>query len=392
MESKRRSPRTVLNKILCIQIGPNNHAIVVDISDDGLGSHAVYPVTDSGLIHFSFRNPVGRRVESCAELVWTDPTKKSGGLRFVYLPKMRREPLRNWIVKAQMSASPDAPDAPAQAPASSRPREDTHRPIPAREPPPPAAHWPLHPPSQPPPRPSAFPAPQSATAAPRPAEQSVAHPSSREQPRVAPAVGPPPSFTSELESDGPGFVLLGKDLPPDAGHRPGPQMTFPGPRSSFFTGFFTGAIFSAIVSAILLYAYGNPVRHLQTLVSAWRKAAPAAQLGPTAPPPASAQPRNRPHHRPRRQLPRRQQRRRLRLPPAAVSSLPALTTRLPEMREIKVHRSAMQALPTDRTRSFPPPASSLPPAPMRTPRGGRQRRNLRRLPPRPPSPSPAART
>ncbi len=54
MTPNRQSPRTVLDRILCIQMEPDNHAIVRNISDEGLGFHAVYPMTKSGMIRFSF--------------------------------------------------------------------------------------------------------------------------------------------------------------------------------------------------------------------------------------------------------------------------------------------------------------------------------------------------
>lgn len=298
MESKRRSPRTVLNRILCIQIIPENHAIVVDISDDGLGFHAVYPVTDSGLIRFSFQNSAGRRVEACGELVWTDPAKKSGGLRFVYLPQLRREPLRNWIAEAQLPPSPEEkppapqtpapshrneemhPSAPAPQEASAAPRPD-ERSAPLPRPPRassapgrlrPHAHWPLHPPPELP--------PESDDAA-RLATGSAAWP----------VVPEPEPATPQTEPDGLGFVLLGDDSPQEPGSFSDPRMASPRTRSRFASGFLTGAIFSAILAAILVFAYGNPAGDLQSLVKVWRNVASEVQGAPApASPAASAAP------------------------------------------------------------------------------------------------------
>ena len=54
MTPNRQSPRTVLDRILCIQMEPDNHAIVRNISDEGLGFHTVYPMTKSGMTRSSF--------------------------------------------------------------------------------------------------------------------------------------------------------------------------------------------------------------------------------------------------------------------------------------------------------------------------------------------------
>src|ERR1700686_4707821 len=93
---ERQSPRKVADRILSIRIEPDNYAIVLNVSDEGLGFYAHNPVTQSGMIHFSFSDN-GRRFEGMGELIWTDATQKSGGLRFSSLSRASRQRIWNWL-------------------------------------------------------------------------------------------------------------------------------------------------------------------------------------------------------------------------------------------------------------------------------------------------------
>ncbi len=84
---------------------PDIQAIVQNISDEGLCFHALTPVTQSGTIRFSFAEN-GHRTEAIGELVWMDPTKKTGGLRFTSMSLASRERIRNWLDQA--AAVPNA--------------------------------------------------------------------------------------------------------------------------------------------------------------------------------------------------------------------------------------------------------------------------------------------
>jgi PilZ domain len=235
MRPNRQARRPILGKILCIQMEQANHAIVLNISDQGLGFHAVYPVMQSGRIRFSFPQPNGQRVEAVGELIWTDSRKKTGGLRFTSLPAPAREIVRDLL--AEFSPSADAaPVVSAPAPAPSRPTESQC------------------------PRENA------------PPQQDMS---------ARPA--PPP----EPATPGPEFVLLANELPDQ--EYPPELETFRR-RSRFFPGFVTGAIVAAIAVAFLLLGGGHTAAHLRSLWEA-RTGAPAlAQTAPSAPPLATAIP------------------------------------------------------------------------------------------------------
>src|ERR1700682_3642968 len=95
-EIERQSPRKVADRILSIRIEPDNYAIVINVSDEGLGFHAHNPVVQSGIIEFSFSDN-GQRFEGAGELIWKDARQKSGGLRFSSLSRASRQRIWNQL-------------------------------------------------------------------------------------------------------------------------------------------------------------------------------------------------------------------------------------------------------------------------------------------------------
>ena len=96
---RRRSPRTILGSLAYVTFESNTGGIVVNISDEGLCFHTIAPVGQNETIHFWFSTG-GRRVEAEGRLIWTDDTRKSGGLRFSALSAEARQQIRNWIVQS----------------------------------------------------------------------------------------------------------------------------------------------------------------------------------------------------------------------------------------------------------------------------------------------------
>ena len=113
---RRQSPRTVVEKILTIQVEPDNHAIVLNFSDGGIGFHAFKGVAETGPIQFSFALPNHQRIQATGELVWRDVTKKTGGLRISSLPATTREQIRNWALQAVGPSSEVLPADPLAEP------------------------------------------------------------------------------------------------------------------------------------------------------------------------------------------------------------------------------------------------------------------------------------
>jgi len=68
---------------------------VLDVSEQGLRFRAIAPVEQSGPILFWF-TAHSNLIAGVGELVWTDGTKKNGGLRFTQLPYNACEQIRKW--------------------------------------------------------------------------------------------------------------------------------------------------------------------------------------------------------------------------------------------------------------------------------------------------------
>lgn len=83
---RRANPRTRLQRLAYIRVEPDNGAIVVDATSEGIRFHAVAPLHQNGNVQFSFCLSGNRRVKAAARLVWADETKKSGGLAFSSVP------------------------------------------------------------------------------------------------------------------------------------------------------------------------------------------------------------------------------------------------------------------------------------------------------------------
>ncbi len=96
---RRRSPRISLSALAYITFDSNCGGIVVNISDEGLCFHTIAPIERSDTIHFWF-SAGGRRIEADGRLIWTDETRKTGGLRFNTLSAEAGQQIRNWIVQS----------------------------------------------------------------------------------------------------------------------------------------------------------------------------------------------------------------------------------------------------------------------------------------------------
>ncbi len=104
-----------MERFVYINIEPINGGTVLNVSEGGLCFQPIVPVQRSGPIRFWFSDH-NRRIEVDGELVWTDETQKTGGLRFTALPPEAREPIRNWISHPVMPPARDEESAPSVSP------------------------------------------------------------------------------------------------------------------------------------------------------------------------------------------------------------------------------------------------------------------------------------
>jgi hypothetical protein len=93
---RRQTPRTTMERLACLQIEPDNGAIVLNVSDNGLCFHSIAPVEQNGPVRFSFLEQ-NRRIDASGELAWTDDMQKIAGMRFTTLTGEAREQIANLV-------------------------------------------------------------------------------------------------------------------------------------------------------------------------------------------------------------------------------------------------------------------------------------------------------
>jgi cell division septation protein DedD len=115
-QERRLTKRKTLERLTYIDLPFHNGGIVTDVSEGGLGFHAVAPMENKGPIHFSLSGG-SHRIAGIGELMWTDGKGKIGGLRFTELAEEIREQIRKWPLESNLrfeagkAAAPDLPAA-----------------------------------------------------------------------------------------------------------------------------------------------------------------------------------------------------------------------------------------------------------------------------------------
>lgn len=96
MPERRRTPRTSLEEIVYVDMGPRNGGVVLNVSEGGLAFCAAVPIRHRGVIQFSLLVKGKGRVASSANVVWTDKRCKTCGLRFTPSFEHSGVLLRHW--------------------------------------------------------------------------------------------------------------------------------------------------------------------------------------------------------------------------------------------------------------------------------------------------------
>src|SRR5262249_50403009 len=237
---RRLSSRKKLDQVVYIDLQPGNGGVVSDISQGGLGFHAVRPVQQAGPIRFWFSLRAGDRIEATGELAWTDETKKAGGLRFTNLSQSAREKIRNYLVQSSVPI----PSGSAFRDPAAAPNESAFLPVEPDEEDMPASYVP---------RPHEAASPQ------------------KEAPTIIP---------SQFGLSSPEPEPLWEPIPaagPDPAHRP-----------QFLRGVITGVLLSALVAAAAAFLYhthrrevgGSLIRLGESIAS--QKAPPAPAAAPAS--------------------------------------------------------------------------------------------------------------
>src|SRR5438309_11014428 len=96
---RRQRLRIVPNELVFLQLERDDGGTVLDVSEGGLGFETFAPVNPNGPVHFWFSLNLRDRIEAWGEVVWTNATKKCGGLRFLRLSEEARAQIRRWMTE-----------------------------------------------------------------------------------------------------------------------------------------------------------------------------------------------------------------------------------------------------------------------------------------------------
>lgn len=109
MQTNRRlTPRKRLNQLAYIRIGADNGGLISDLGETGLGFQTIAAIEKEGPLRFWFTLDNADRLQATGELVWTDESRKVGGLRFTQISKEDVEIIRNWVGKSEVATEPVA--------------------------------------------------------------------------------------------------------------------------------------------------------------------------------------------------------------------------------------------------------------------------------------------
>ena len=96
MMERRQSPRIALKNLAYVDLEPDNGGILIDVSEGGICFRSAVPVPQTSTVRFSFSLD-NQRIEASGRLVWSDATRKRGGLRFTSVSPDAQREICDWI-------------------------------------------------------------------------------------------------------------------------------------------------------------------------------------------------------------------------------------------------------------------------------------------------------
>jgi hypothetical protein len=105
MEPERRlQSRKEPDKLTYVHFGPENGGIILNASEGGIAFFAIAPLHQTGPIRLAIVPRTQERIFASGRVVWTDETKKVGGLE---LDPDVREQVRGWLSQSAALSSPE---------------------------------------------------------------------------------------------------------------------------------------------------------------------------------------------------------------------------------------------------------------------------------------------
>ena len=100
---KRRFVRKRTDQLLYAEFGPDNGSILLNLSEGGCSFQSMAPVRAEQM-RFSVSVGDGRKLEGDGQMVWSDTSKKTGGMRFLNPSQELQEKVREWLEETLVTA------------------------------------------------------------------------------------------------------------------------------------------------------------------------------------------------------------------------------------------------------------------------------------------------
>jgi len=114
-QNERSIVRKKTQSLVYLELGRENGAVMLNLSENGCGFQAISPVK-LGKTRFAFQISGGRRVAGEAEVEWVDEAGVTGGLHFLDLQPEARKQVRMWLNDTNAPEEPGEGVAIAAAP------------------------------------------------------------------------------------------------------------------------------------------------------------------------------------------------------------------------------------------------------------------------------------
>jgi hypothetical protein len=105
---RRNASRITVARIAYVNFEENNGGIILNISEAGICFHSAAPlISEEGTIHFWISDGGSSKLEGVAQVIWTDVSRRRGGLRFVNMSGQAREKLFDAISEPGLDVAID---------------------------------------------------------------------------------------------------------------------------------------------------------------------------------------------------------------------------------------------------------------------------------------------
>jgi ElaB/YqjD/DUF883 family membrane-anchored ribosome-binding protein len=97
----RQYQRQIPNQLVYVALEADNGGMVLNVSEQGFGFHAVAPLQPNGNIRFTIELDVNRKFEGNGRLEWLDQSRTTAGLQFTEVSEDFRKEIRHWLTAAR---------------------------------------------------------------------------------------------------------------------------------------------------------------------------------------------------------------------------------------------------------------------------------------------------